>query len=133
LQLEYGRRKGTQFILWNQDLVYLRFLGNYQGGFYISGGIRYTYIYTRRDYNNFKELLILNLPTYSGYVNNRNIGMMMGFGFLHFSHSGFYYGIGLELGLYLHRDKDIDLEGVDMITNGGGILDVDLLKIGFTF
>ncbi len=131
-QTEYKSDKESQFILWNQDLVYRHYGGGDQGGFYISGGIRYMYIHAQRiaEYYSLTEQS-LHPNLLSKYFTNRNVGLMIGFGYRHFSHSGFYYGFGFELGIYfLNHDSMLNGAGFADI---GMIVDVEILKIGIAF
>jgi hypothetical protein len=123
-QIGYSSSKGSPSILSHLDLIYRHFEGKYQGGFYISGGIRYMYIHAKRLEERRPDLLLK-------YYTNRNVGVMIGFGFRHFSHSGFYYGFGFELGTYF-LNHDSMLEGAGF-ADIGMIVDIDILKIGFAF
>ncbi len=113
------------------DLQYRRFIGKHQNGFYLSGGVRYThskyrdeeyhYDYSNGNYNSYY--------TYDNITDNK-IGAMFGIGYRYIAQSGFYWGASLVAGRYIgknHRNHG------DFNFGNNIILDVELLKFGFTF
>ena len=124
-------KDGDPLTLWNQDIVYRRFLGQHQDGFYICGGIRYTYIRGSEE-NGFSLFgtTIYSLGP-SAEITTSKIGAMFGIGYRYFSSSTFYWGTGLVYGAYF-SDDERDIKGVypdDTKT----ILDFEILKFGVAF
>jgi hypothetical protein len=132
-QIDYRSDKESPSKLSYLDLIYRRFVGEYQGGFYVSGGIRYMYIHEKKNKESYsrEERMLIPPDIFLKYYSDRNVGVMIGFGFRHFFHSGFYYGFGIELGKYIFcGDTHLEEPGFDAY---GVILDIDLIRIGFAF
>jgi len=132
-QIDYRSDKESPSKLSYLDLIYRRFGGESQGGFYVSGGIRYMYIHEKKNKESYsrEERMLIRPYIFLKYYSDRNVGVMIGFGFRHFFHLGFYYGFGIELGKYIFcGDTHLEEPGFDAY---GVILDIDLIRIGFAF
>ncbi len=107
------------------DIIYRKFLGAHQNGFYFSLGGRYAGIEaeTDRAYDGIDD---------QDYVpeikKTHKFGVIAGIGYRFFTKSGFYWGTSLSAGRYL--TGDMHLTSMD---GGKGIIDFELLKFGFTF
>lgn len=124
-----GTAKMThQLTLYNQDLIYRRFLGQHQDGFYISGGMRYTHI--RGDETGF-TFLGIGISSTGNIITTNKLGAMFGIGYRYFSISGFYWGTSLVFGAYFTADER-GIEGVTL-DDSKMILDIELLKFGYAF
>jgi hypothetical protein len=115
-------------ITFSVDSHYRRFLGQHQGGFYLSASVRYQYLHGRQDAD--------NIPFFSVGTNGEKItlhkfGAGFGIGYRYFSRSGLYWGTSLTVGRYF-TDTGKQIQGVDLL-NGKGYIDVELLKFGIAF
>ena len=113
------------------DCHYRRFLGKTQKGFYISGFIRYANIRGTKEngwYNGYEEL---NLST------ENKIGIGFGFGYRIFSEMGLYWGVSLNIGIYLIGENYIfdedPLPFVYPFDDSIIIFNCELLKFGWAF
>ncbi|MDP8314309.1 MAG: DUF3575 domain-containing protein [Candidatus Celaenobacter antarcticus] len=126
------------------DCHYRRFLGKTQKGFYISGFIRYANIRGTKlgDWDNY---------WYNGYEEPKRstenkIGIGFGIGYRIFSHMGIYWGVSLNIGIYLigenyiFTEDDFFLLGkfkpdtVSLFDNDSIIIfNFELLKFGWAF
>ena len=123
--------KSYELTLWNQDIIYRRFLGEHQDGFYISGGMRFTYISGEHATNGI-DLLGTNLfATNYEMITTRKLGGMFGIGYRYFSSSGFYWGTSIVYGAYFSADER-EIKGVTL-DDTKTILDFEILKFGFAF
>jgi len=117
--------------LWNQDVIYRRFLGQHQDGFYLSGGLRFTHI--RGEAEN--GISIFGVSVYSEgaapKITTDKFGMMFGIGYRYFSYSGFYWGTSIVVGRYFSNDERA-IKGVSS-DDSKLIFDIELLKFGFAF
>ncbi len=122
---------GHTLTLWNQDIIYRRFLGQHQDGFYIAGGLRYTHI--RGELGNGSDILGIDFgssePT--SIITTDKLGAMFGIGYRYFSSSGFYWGTSIVYGAYFSADKR-DIKEV-VLDDSKTILDFEILKFGFAF
>lgn len=100
------------------DAQYRQFLGKYRKGFYIMGGLRYSYLHGY-DYNSHKV------------QTDNKFGMTFGIGYRIFSKMGWYWGTSLFAGRYF-KAQDLYLEGA-YDSESKMIWDFELLKIGRTF
>jgi hypothetical protein len=116
--------------LWNQDIVYRRFLGQHQDGFYIEGGLRYTHIKGQLE-NGISILGISFGGTTSETVTTDKLGGMFGIGYRYFSESGLYWGTSVVYGAYFSADEQ-DIKGV-FPDDTKTILDFEILKFGIAF
>jgi hypothetical protein len=120
-----------ELTLWNQDIVYRKFLGQHQDGFYIEGGLRYTHI--RGEEGGDLSLFGLSLfPSSSApIITTDKVGAMFGIGYRYFSTSGIYWGISFVWGSYFSADKRTiqGIIGDDTKT----IIDFEILKFGYAF
>jgi len=116
--------------LYNQDLIYRRFLGQHQDGFYISGGFRYTYI-RGEHYNGYSIWGIDIGSSSSSIITTNKLGAMFGIGYRYFSSSGIYWGTSIVYGAYFSADER-DIDGV-ILDDSKTILDFEILKFGFAF
>jgi hypothetical protein len=109
--------------LFTLDAVYRRFLGAHQNGFYFAIGTRYTHLKgeTEETYDIFGDYVPLIKTT-------NKVGVLSGIGYRYFAKSGFYWGVSISAGRYLNGNTH--LAGSD---GGKLILDIELLKFGFTF
>ena len=112
---EYGNNAVT---LWNQDILYRRFLGQHQDGFYLECGFRYTHL-RLSDYGQ-NTFLGINVLTTSSLSSDK-AGALFGIGYRFFSNSGLYWGISLAYGTYFSEDHN------------DTIIDIELLKFGYAF
>lgn len=115
----YMRSNDTR--LFTMDAHYRKFLGKHQNGFYLSGGMRFAHVEGKE-----WDWLSDNNIT----VKTNKVGMMFGIGYRYFSKSGFYWGTSLSVGRYFNGNHHIDTAGLDGTKY---IVDVELLKFGFTF
>ena len=124
-------KDGYPLTLWNQDIVYRRFLGQHQDGFYISGGIRYTYI--RGSQENGISLFGESIYSFgpSPEITTSKVGGMFGIGYRYFSYSNFYWGMSVVYGAYF-SDDERDIKGV-FPDDTKTILDIEILKFGVAF
>jgi len=106
--------------MWKQDIIYRRFLGQHQEGFYLSAGFRYVYI------NGDNSFSLSAHP-----ITMSKLGTLFGIGYRYFSYSGFYWGVSLAYGTYFSNDDRL----IDNVVgdNNKPIFDVELLKFGYTF
>ena len=125
---EYDEEYIRQFTF---DCHYRRFLGKTQKGFYISGFIRYANIRGTKEngwYNGYEEL---NLST------ENKIGIGFGFGYRIFSEMGLYWGVSLNIGIYLIGENYIfdedPLPFVYPFDDSIIIFNCELLKFGWAF
>ena len=126
-----GKSGGGQLTLWNQDLVYRRFLGQHQDGFYLKGGFRYTHIKGESS-DGFSLLGVDLFPTSSAVtITTDKLGGMFGIGYRYFSTSGFYWGTSVVYGAYFSADQRT-IDGVTL-DDTKTILDFDILKFGYAF
>jgi hypothetical protein len=110
------------------DSHYRRFLGKHQGGFYLSGSVRYKYVKGREDTD---QIPFLNLSSGGEVITLHKFGVGFGIGYRYFSHSGFYWGTSLTMGRYFTgTDKQIK---DDDLFNGKAYIDIELLKFGYAF
>ncbi|HLP16219.1 MAG TPA: hypothetical protein VK470_08180, partial [Bacteroidota bacterium] len=119
---------GTDLKLFNQDLIYRKFLGRHQDGFYLEGGMRYTYIKGELE-NGLFGLSIGS--THSPTVTTNKLGAMFGIGYRYFSYSGLYWGASFKYGAYFSAD-DRDIKHVFM-DDTKSIIDFEIMKFGVAF
>jgi hypothetical protein len=110
--------------LFTLDAVYRRFLGAHQNGFYFSIGARYAHIKGDTDEGDDDILSEGN----SVVKKTNKVGAMAGIGYRYFTKSGFYWGTSLSAGRYF--SGNMHMAGFD---GDKTILDIELLKFGFTF
>jgi hypothetical protein len=118
-----------QLVLLNQDLLYRRFLGQHQNGFYISGGLRFTHI--KGEQINGISIFGIGFGPTSYVITTDKLGAMFGIGYRFFSSSGFYWGTSLVYGAYFSADER-SIYGVTL-DDTKTILDFDILKFGYAF
>jgi hypothetical protein len=114
----------------NQDVIYRKFLGLHQDGFYIEGGVRYTHVSQENSYYNYYA----SGPYWRTWNDTRTsdrIGAMFGIGYRYFSYSGIYWGASIKYGAYFSSDKQ-SYDGL-LFDDGRTIFDVELLKFGIAF
>ena len=122
---------GYQLTLWNQDLMYRRFLGQHQDGFYLQGGFRFTHIRGEEDRGlSFLGISLISSPS-NTLITTDKLGAMFGIGYRYFSSSGFYWGTSIEVGSYFSADER-DIRGVTL-DDTKLIFDVEILKFGYAF
>jgi hypothetical protein len=110
----------------NVDLIYRRFIGKHQDGFYFSFGARYTYLKGGTG----SLLDFLGLPT-TGTATQKKFGAHFGIGYRYFTYSGFFWGTSFYVGRYFDKsDDDIARVGTD---DTKMIYDFEILKIGLAF
>jgi hypothetical protein len=110
--------------LFTLDAVYRRFLGAHQNGFYFSVGTRYAHIKGETEDDNYDFF-----GNYEPVMKTTNkFGVLAGIGYRYFAKSGFYWGVSLSAGRYL--TGNMHMAGFD---GDKVILDIELLKFGFTF
>jgi hypothetical protein len=114
----------TTFVI---DSHFRRFLGQHQGGFYLSGSLRYKYAKGKKDLD---EIPFINFQS-GEEVTLHKFGVGFGIGYRYFSRSGFYWGTSLTVGRYF-TDTD-DLANDTEALNGKAYIDMELLKFGFAF
>jgi hypothetical protein len=112
--------------VFSQDAVYRRFLGQHQDGFYLSTGLRYTYLS-----GNASSSVLFGDPL--GRETRQQIGLMFGIGYRYFSYSGFYWGVGIMTGSYFGPRRETYIDGTWPFTSEKLIFDIELLKFGFAF
>lgn len=111
------------------DSHYRFFFGKGQGGFYLSGSVRYNYAKGKEANVNLGVISFSTGETEIITVNRFGAGF--GIGYRYFSRSGLYWGTSLTIGRYFTgTDKLIDGES---LINGKGYFDIELLKFGFAF
>ena len=111
------------------DCHYRRFLGKTQKGFFISGFIRYANLRGTKGsgwYNDYEE------PKRS---TENKIGIGCGSGFRIFSEMGLYWGVSLNIGVYLIGENDILNEYEFFLFDNDSIIifNFELLKFGWAF
>jgi len=109
------------------DGHYRRFLGRHQGGFYLSGSVRYQYVKGREDTD---EIPFFNFDK-GDVITLHKFGVGFGIGYRYFSRSGFYWGTSLTVGRYF-TDTDKQIVDFDLL-EGKGYIDMELLKFGYAF
>ncbi len=110
----------------NIDVMYRRFIGKHQDGFYFSFGGRYTHI--KGATGTFSQLFGLSS---TGFVEQSKWGVHFGVGYRYFTYSGFYWGTSLYAGRYFYDNED---DVVDVVSDDGRmILDFEILKLGIAF
>lgn len=121
-----GEKYEVPLTLFNLDATYRRFLGRHQGGFYVSGGMRYTYIHGIEGTDYF----FFGASGDDQESTMHRVGAYFGIGYRYFSHSGFYWGTSLIYGRYFGKARDYQEVLLD---DGEVILDLEFLKFGFAF
>jgi hypothetical protein len=120
-----------ELTIWNQDVVYRKFLGQHQDGFYIEGGFRYTHI-RGEEGGNITLFGISLFPSSSApIITTDKVGAMFGIGYRYFSSSGIYWGISFVWGAYFSSDERT-IQGV-IGDDTKTILDIEILKFGIAF
>ncbi|MEI7812191.1 MAG: hypothetical protein WCJ01_07170 [Ignavibacteria bacterium] len=116
-----GGGSDKRLFVWDQDIVYRRFLGQHQDGFYISGGLRLSYV----DYEG-------NNSGWQNTSDNRmRLGAMFGIGYRYFSSSGLYWGVSISYGSFFAEGNTVIF---GTVTNGGRLIfDMELFKFGIVF
>ncbi len=109
------------------DVVYRKFIGAHQNGFYFSLGGRFASIEGETDregdeYDWYDDTYVPEIR------KTRKFGVMAGIGYRFFAKSGFYWGTSLSAGRYLKGNMHMT-----SMDGGKGIIDFELLKFGFTF
>jgi hypothetical protein len=110
------------------DSHYRRFLGQHQGGFYLSASLRYQYLHGREDLD---QIPFFDIGETGDKITLHKFGVGFGIGYRYFSRSGLYWGTSLTVGRYF-TDTEKQVQGVDLL-NGKGYIDVELLKFGIAF
>jgi hypothetical protein len=120
-----------ELTLWNQDIMYRKFLGQHQDGFYIEGGLRYTHIRGEEGGNGSLFGISLFPSSSAPIITTNKLGAMFGIGYRYFSTSGIYWGISFVWGSYISADERTiqGIIGDDTKT----ILDIEILKFGIAF
>jgi hypothetical protein len=118
----------TDPITFSVDSQYRRFLGQHQGGFYLSASVRYQYLHGRQDAD---AIPFFSTGTNGEKITLHKLGAGFGIGYRYFSRSGLYWGTSLTVGRYF-TGTDKQIQGVDLL-NGKGYVDVELLKFGIAF
>jgi hypothetical protein len=121
---------GRDVTLWNQDIIYRRFLGQHQDGFYLEGGLRYTHIRGEEE-NGFSIFGISIGSTTAPIITTDKVGAMFGIGYRYFSSSGFYWGTSISYGAYFSADERNIKEVYPDDTKT--IIDFEILKFGVAF
>ncbi len=120
--LAIGSNENIPLRVLNVDATYRRFLGEYQGGLYLSGGVRYGFASGVE--------LIDRRPT-GKKTEHTKFGAYAGIGYRYFTQSGLYWGTNIVIGRFFgdfsYRSGEADLD------DGPFLLDCELLKIGFAF
>jgi hypothetical protein len=127
-----GKNSGVhELTLWNQDIVYRKFLGQHQDGFYLEGGLRYTHI--KGESNDGVSILGISLFSTSptSIITTDKLGGMFGIGYRYFSISGFYWGTSLVVGAYFSADERT-IQGI-ILDDTKTIFDFEILKFGYAF
>ncbi|HAV22390.1 MAG: hypothetical protein A2X67_15255 [Ignavibacteria bacterium GWA2_55_11] len=124
----YYKRSGDDPLThMNIDMMYRRFLGKHQDGFYISLGLRYTHLKGKRE-----TFLADYIGSSSNEIVTQNkVGAHFGIGYRYFSYSGFFWGASLYAGRYFSGDET-GVTGV-MSDDTKMIYDIELLKFGIAF
>jgi hypothetical protein len=121
---------GHEVTLWNQDIIYRRFLGQHQDGFYLAGGMRYTHI--RGELENGISIFGISFGSSpSTIITTDKVGAMFGIGYRYFSSSGFYWGTSIVYGAYFSADER-DIKEV-FPDDTKTIIDFEILKFGVAF
>ena len=116
--------------LWNQDIMYRRFLGQHQDGFYLTGGLRYTHI--RGELENGMSLFGVSIFSTQGpIITTDKVGGMFGIGYRYFSTTGFYWGTSIVYGAYFSADER-NIKNV-LLDDTKTIFDIEILKFGIAF
>ena len=123
IPLFYQKSNKNESRIFTADLVYRRFLGEHQNGFYLSGGARFANLKGEQENDGFFGYERTNTKT-------NKVGAMFGIGYRVFTKSGFYWGAGLSAGRYFTGKNKMYNVGIDGTKY---ILDVELLKFGVTF
>lgn len=121
---------GRTVTLWNQDIMYRRFLGQHQDGFYLTAGIRYTHIRGEQE-NGITFLGASLFSTQGPIITTDKAGAMFGIGYRYFSTSGFYWGTSIVYGAYFSEDER-DIKNV-LLDDTKTIVDIEILKFGIAF
>lgn len=114
----------TTFVI---DSQFRRFLGRHQGGFYLSGGVRYKYVQGKKDLDEIPFIDFQN----GEEVTLHKFGVGFGIGYRYFSYSGFYWGTSLTVGRYFTDTDKVAHD--DEASNGKAYIDIELLKFGLAF
>jgi hypothetical protein len=121
---------GRAVTLWNQDIIYRRFLGQHQDGFFLEGGLRYTHIKGELE-NGFSLFGVSIWSTTAPIITTDKVGAMFGIGYRYFSTSGFFWGTSIKYGAYFSGDER-DIKEVFM-DDTKTIVDFEILKFGIAF
>ena len=118
----------SEYLRWNQDVVYRRFLGAHQNGLYLSGGVRYTHLTGREDTHYWYS----HAEEEAEVINIDKLGVLFGIGYRYFSpSSNLYWGASLSVGSYI-TDDERSVDGYSFMGEKL-IIDSELLKFGLTF
>ncbi len=93
------------------DSHYRRFLGQHQGGFYLSASGRYQYLHGREDTD---EIPFFSVDSNGEKITLHKFGVGFGIGYRYFSRSGLYWGTSLTVGRYF-TGTDKQIEGIDLL------------------
>lgn len=113
----------------NIDAIYRRFLGKHQEGFYISIGIRYTYL-RGRDGGLIPLSSIFGGPE-AAIVTQSKMGAHFGIGFRLYSESGLFWGMSIYAGRYFSGHEN-DITSV-LTDDTKKLYDFEILKFGIAF
>jgi hypothetical protein len=119
-----GNTNNIPFRILFVDATYRRFLGDRQGGFYLSGGGRYACA-------SGEELLSYDFHTGNKVVRGK-FGFYAGIGYRYFHKSGFYWGTNIIVGRYLDGNNPSRVGDPD-VDDGTFLIDSELIKIGYAF
>jgi len=123
----YYDKSGTDALTHlNVDLMYRRFIGKHQDGFYFSVGGRYTHIKGKT--GSIEDFF--GFPT-TGTAEQNKFGVHFGIGYRYFTYSGFFWGTSIYVGRYF-RDQEDDI--VRVATDDKKVIyDFEILKLGIAF
>jgi hypothetical protein len=123
---QFGAVDDIPYKILNIDAAYRRFIGDRQNGFHYSAGLRYAYVEGEEG----KDSDVAGSRT-GRHIIQRKAGIYVGIGYRYFSHSGWYGGANILVGRFFSDDSrgivDVKMDDLKFI------LDVELLKIGYTF
>lgn len=122
----YNKSGDDALTHFNVDALYRRFLGKHQDGFYISVGLRYTYLKGKDGF-----LLSLFVPNSGSVVQQSKVGAHFGIGYRYYSESGLFWGTSIYAGRYFSSQEN-DMARV-LTDDTKGIYDFEILKFGIAF
>jgi hypothetical protein len=125
-----NRHSSGDLMDFTADCHFRYFMGNTQNGFYLSGFVRYAYLYGK-----VGDIFLLNLNT-SQYIDGEanKLGVGFGLGYRIFSYNHLYWGASLSFGRYMLGKSGQFSNSIPLFHDDWEyIFDIELFKFGWAF